>query len=87
MKVGDKVVVNKGNLPVHTIQSIDGPVVWFEDSLDNCFLCECFKYVHLESRRHPHYVKPRTITAEKYGQNKMHYDSAYYATPINDLAL
>lgn len=41
--VGDKVIVEKGNRSVYTVQHIIGKVVWFEETNDNCFLDECTK--------------------------------------------
>lgn len=41
--IGDKVMVEKGNRSVYTVQYIIGKVVWFEETNDNCLLDECTK--------------------------------------------
>tara|TARA_R110000850_G_scaffold166724_1_gene291789 strand:- start:1 stop:291 length:291 start_codon:yes stop_codon:yes gene_type:complete len=47
VKVGDTVIVNKGNFPILTISHVLSKVVYFEEINDSCFIDECSKRVKL----------------------------------------
>lgn len=71
IKVGDKVIVNKGNLPLLTVSHIISKVVYFKEINDSCFIDECSKKIKLIENGGNELI----LTAEQYDDKRDYFGS------------